>query len=89
MAVKERQTRIIGCEIHLDLTERFDKHDILQNAGRRLAIHLRQLERIAMKMQRMSVVCLVIECKAVARASLQNLRLIVYIEDLAVDCPVN
>ena len=50
VAMEERQTGIIRSEVDFDFAEGLNEHHILQNARRRLAIDLRELEGIAMEM---------------------------------------
>ena len=61
MAMEQRQTVHRRRHIHLDLPEAFNENDIFQNAGRGLAVYIRQLKAIPVQMDRMSVIRLIIE----------------------------
>ena len=54
--MEKRQTGIIRSKVDFDFAEGLNEHDILQNARRRLAIYLRELEGIVVEMYWMSVV---------------------------------
>ena len=59
MAVEKRQALHRRRHIYLDLFEALHKDDILQNSGRGLAVHLRQLEAVTVQVYRMSIICLI------------------------------
>ena len=48
MAVEQRQAIHRWCHIDLDLLKALYQYDILQNASRWLAIHIRELEAVPM-----------------------------------------
>jgi hypothetical protein len=55
MAVKKHQTVHCRRQIHFNLSEALYRHDIFQNAGRRLAVQTRQLEAVPVQVDRMGV----------------------------------
>ena len=80
MAMEKRQTVHGRRHIHLDLLEALHQHDIFQNAGRGLAVHVRQLEAVPVQVDRMSVIRLIVEHQAIALALLKRSRLRFFIE---------
>ena len=87
MAVEERQTVHCRRYIHLNLPEALYKHDIFENAGRGLAVHIRQFKAVPVQVDRMSVISLIVEHQAIALTFLQPMRLCLLIEARAIDRP--
>src|SRR6516165_8781293 len=71
MTVKERQPRIVGHEIKLQLLKPAQHHHVLDHPGGRFAGDARQLEAVAVQVQRVDVVARIAEFQAVA-ASLMH-----------------
>lgn len=49
MAMKERRTRIVGDEIHIDSAESGDNYGILHHASNLLAVDAHNFERVAVQ----------------------------------------
>ena len=75
VAVKERQARIVGEEVELELLEPPKHHDILHDAGGRFARDTSQLEAVTVQVQRVGVVALIVEDQAVAFSCLDHERI--------------
>src|SRR5260370_37734647 len=85
MAVEKRQA--LYRRRQLDLFETLHKDDILQNPGRGLAVHLRQLKAVTVQVDRMSIIRLIVENKSIAPPLLKRPRLRFLVKAGAVDCP--
>ena len=72
VAVKERQSRLIGREINSESAKIWDYSSIFDNASGLLAVDLCQLPKVAMEVHGMSIVGAVAHHEAVARAPIQD-----------------
>ena len=81
VAVEERQTRVVGDEIELDLLKSAEYHDVLNNPGGHFTANTHQLEAVAVQMQRMHIVARIAKFEPIALALVQGeLGVIVSIE---------
>src|ERR1700746_3821357 len=72
VAVKKRQSRVIGSEINHNSAKIGNDNGIFDNACRLLAVDLCQLPKVAMQVHGMSIVGPVAQHEAVARALVQD-----------------
>ena len=87
MAVEESEAFHPGHEIRRDLAETLNQDNVLDDAGGRFAVNIRQLEAVAVQMDRMGVVGLIVEDEAIALSFVKRARRVVFVELLAIDGP--
>src|ERR1700734_3426675 len=66
MAVKQRQARLIGDQIHRRAPKCRNDHRILPDTGGRLAVEFDELEQVPVDMQRVRIVAAIVEHQPVS-----------------------
>src|SRR5215813_10793973 len=71
MAMKQRQTRVVGNEVDLRLLIASQHHDILENSGCGLSKDFREFEAVAVQMDGMDVIAGIAHAYAIPLALLE------------------
>ena len=66
MAMKQREARLIGDEIHRDASKCGNDHGILHDAGSWLAVEFDKLEQVPVEVQRVGIVTAIVKYQPVA-----------------------
>src|SRR5580704_8176032 len=66
MAVKQREARLVGDQIHGGASKRGNNHRILLDAGSRLAVELDKLEQVPVDVQGVRIVTAIVKHQPVA-----------------------
>src|SRR5260370_8412256 len=87
MAVEQSQSLHDRRDVHFNFLEPFHQYYVFQNACRRLAIYVCKFETVPVKMNRVSVIGLVIEDQTIAATFVEEPGLSVTVIAFAVDGP--
>ena len=66
MAVKQRQARLVGDQVHRGASICRNDHRVFHDAGSRLAVEFDELEQVPMDMERMRIVAAIVKHQPVA-----------------------
>jgi hypothetical protein len=72
MAVKQREARLVGDQIHCDASERGNDHRIFHDAGSRLAVELDELEQVPVHVQGVRIVTAIVKHQPVAVSLMEH-----------------
>src|SRR5271170_6469725 len=72
MAVKQREARLVGDQIHGGTSKCGNDHRILLDAGSRLAVELDKLEQVPVDVQRVGIVAAIVKHQPVAPSLMEH-----------------